>query len=98
MIDVEKFDYIEDVLGYINKCTRSGQIEFVNRIDVHINNLNNCFRGLELSMAIYDKYEILFDKTHVKEVLYDLKQEIRRANEYKKKVNDAIKMKQDVFS
>lgn len=97
MIDVEKFDYIEDVLGYINKCTRSGQIEFVNRIDVHINNLNNCFRGLELSMAIYDKYEILFDKTHVKEVLYDLKQEICRANEYKDKVNDAIKKKQDIF-
>ena len=97
MIYVEKFDYIEDVRGYINKCTLSGQNEFVNRIDEHINNLNNCFRGLELSMAIYDKYEILFDKTHVKEVLYDLKQEIRHANEYKKKVNDAIKMKQDVF-
>ena len=70
MIDIDKFDYIEYVLGYINKCTHSGQNEFVNRIDEHINNLNNCFRGLELSMEIYDKYEILFDKIRVKEVLY----------------------------
>ena len=50
MIDVEKFDYIDDVQGYINKCTHSGQNEFIDRIDEHINNLNNCFRGLELSV------------------------------------------------
>ena len=33
MIDMEKFDYIEDVRGYINKCTLSGQNEFVISID-----------------------------------------------------------------
>ena len=44
MIDVEKFDYIEDIQGYINKCTHSGQNEFISRIDEYIDNLNNCFR------------------------------------------------------
>lgn len=98
MIEVEKFYYIEDIQDYIIKSTtHNGQIELINEIDGYINDLNNCFRGLELSTGIYDKYEILFDKTRVKEVMSELQKEILHAVDYKKKVNDAIKMKQDVF-